>query len=67
MDLESTSRLLAFGDYVAPFAIRVVTTLGVADRLAGGPQPVGALAAAVGADPPALARPRRPRPRIRVF
>jgi SAM-dependent methyltransferase len=43
-------------DLATPFAIRVVATLGVAEQLADGERDIDALAAAVGADPDALAR-----------
>ncbi|MFI6743428.1 methyltransferase [Nonomuraea sp. NPDC050451] len=43
-------------DYVTPLTLRAVSDLGVADRLADGPLPVRAIAAAVGADEDALRR-----------
>lgn len=43
-------------DLVTPIALRVASTLRIADRVAGGPVPVADLAAATRVDPQALAR-----------
>nr|ASA49575.1 O-methyltransferase [Actinoallomurus sp.] len=51
-----TSELSRMTDAITPWAIRVVATLRVADRLADGPLPVGELAGQVGADQDALLR-----------
>jgi hypothetical protein len=47
--LDAVARLTDLADYTVPFAVRVVADLGVADVLAGGPQPVDVLAERVGA------------------
>ena len=56
MDLPSVMRLAELGDFIIPLTLRAICDLGIADRLADGPQPVETLAAAVGADPATLAR-----------
>lgn len=56
LNIEAIFRLTELADYIIPFAIRAVSELGVADALAKGPLPVGAIAEAVGADPDALYR-----------
>lgn len=56
VDIASVTRLTELADYIVPFAIRVACDLGVADRLAGGPQRVDDLAVATGAHAPALLR-----------
>ena len=53
---EAAIRLRSMADLATPFGIRVVASLGVADQLAAGVHDVNAIAAAVGADPDALAR-----------
>jgi SAM-dependent methyltransferase len=55
-DIASVARLAELADYITPFALRTVCALDVADALAGGPLPLTALAAVVGADPGALRR-----------
>ena len=53
---EVVARLRSLIDLATPFAIRVVASLRVAEQLEAGPRDVDTLAAAVGADPDALAR-----------
>jgi len=53
---DPISRLSELADYAVPFAIRTVSTLGIADQLADGPMPVAELAAATGTDASALRR-----------
>jgi hypothetical protein len=48
--------LLGLSDLLAPYAIRVAATLGLADRMTEGTTSVDALAAAVAVDPDALRR-----------
>ncbi len=56
MTTSPMARLWELADYAVPFAIRAISTLGIADHLAGGPRPVTELAAATGTDPGALRR-----------
>lgn len=56
VDVASMLRLIDLTDYIVPHTIRAAAELGVADRLADGPLPVGEIAAAVGADEAALLR-----------
>jgi len=56
LDLPSVVRLAELGDYVVPLALRVVSDLGVADRLVAGPRPVTDPADELGVDAPALLR-----------
>jgi len=50
MDINAALRLFEVGDYLAPYAIRAVCLLGIADRLAAGPMAVSDLAATTGTD-----------------
>ncbi|WP_433412661.1 methyltransferase [Microtetraspora malaysiensis] len=56
LDIASIRRLADLADYIVPFAIRAVCTLGVADHLGDGPLPVADLAQRCGAEPRALLR-----------
>jgi hypothetical protein len=56
IDIASVQRLAELADYIVPFGIRAVCTLGVADHLVDGPLPVNDLAKRCGADPAALVR-----------
>lgn len=56
IDIGSVQRLADLADYVVPFAIRAVCTLGVADHLVDGPVPVTDLAERCDAEPGALLR-----------
>jgi hypothetical protein len=56
IDITSVRQLADLADYVLPFAIRAVCTLGVADHLVDGPLPVTDLAKRCDADPVALQR-----------
>lgn len=53
---DAATRLRSMVNLATPFAIRVVASLGVADQIAAGVHDVTAIAAAVDADPDALAR-----------
>jgi hypothetical protein len=53
---DPISRLSDLADYSAAFAVRAVSSLGIADHLAGGPMAVTDLAAATGTDVSALRR-----------
>jgi hypothetical protein len=54
--VELIERFMELGDYIVPFAIRVIADLGVADCLAGGPRSIAELAASLECDPRALHR-----------
>lgn len=56
LDLTSALRLAELADYVAPFALRVACSLGIADHLAGGPRGLAELASATGTHAPSLQR-----------
>ena len=56
IDIASVQRLAELADYVLPFAIRAVCTLGVADQLIDGPLPVTEIAERCEADAGALLR-----------
>jgi hypothetical protein len=56
MDLVSVVRLAELSDYIIPYCVRVVSDLGIADLLAGGPVAVDKLAERVGAHAPTLRR-----------
>ncbi|MFD1939778.1 MULTISPECIES: methyltransferase [Nonomuraea] len=56
IDITSIQRLAELADYIVPFAIRAVCTLGVADHLVEGPLPIPDLAKRCGAEPDALTR-----------
>ena len=56
MNLQAIADLAQLADYTFAFLIRAVAGLGVADHLADGPVHVDALAARIGANPPALLR-----------
>lgn len=56
IDITSVRRLSELADYVVPFAIRAVCSLGVADHLIDGPLPVPDLAKRCNAEPVALQR-----------
>ena len=56
IDIASVQRLAELADYVLPFAIRAVGSLGVADQLIGGPLPVTEIAERCEAEPGALLR-----------
>jgi hypothetical protein len=48
--------LSELADYIVPFTVRAVCSLGIADLLVGGPRPVAELAWATGTEPDALSR-----------
>lgn len=56
VDVEAIRRITEVGDFIVPFAIRVVCDLGVADHLADGPRSIDDLARATQSHAPSLYR-----------